>query len=176
MIDGTATTSDHLEVEEEEEDETSKDGTIDPADFLEAGSGDLEEEEEEGAQASVNDNIDEDNIVAEVEEEDDDDDDDEEGELVIGEEEEDEEEEENDEDVDARKSSDTFRTSTSKNKLESLLGKEFKHPRRKCSICGYTVSYSNFKRHLRNAHPSQYRSVPYKSTSPACTKVQLDQV
>lgn len=48
------------------------------------------------------------------------------------------------------------RASTSKNKLESLLGKEFKHPRRRCAICGYTVSYSNFKRHLRNAHPSHY--------------------
>ena len=35
------------------------------------------------------------------------------------------------------------------NKLESLMGKEFKHPRRKCQICGYSVSYSNFKRHLR---------------------------
>jgi len=40
--------------------------------------------------------------------------------------------------------------------LESLLGKEFKHPRRKCPICNYTVSYSNFKRHLRNAHPDKY--------------------
>ena len=35
------------------------------------------------------------------------------------------------------------------------MGKEFKHPRRKCSICGYSVSYSNFKRHLRNAHPGE---------------------
>jgi hypothetical protein len=52
------------------------------------------------------------------------------------------------EDEDGKKSN------TSKNKLESLLGKEFKHPRRKCGICGYTVSYSNFKRHLKNAHPS----------------------
>lgn len=51
---------------------------------------------------------------------------------------------------------DDFRANTSKTKLESLLGKEFKHPRRRCAICGYTVSYSNFKRHLRNAHPSQY--------------------
>lgn len=33
-------------------------------------------------------------------------------------------------------------------------GKEFKHPRRKCGICGYMVSYSNYKRHLKNAHPS----------------------
>jgi len=46
------------------------------------------------------------------------------------------------------------RSNTSKNKLESLLGKEFKHPRRKCGICGYMVSYSNYKRHLKNAHPS----------------------
>ena len=38
----------------------------------------------------------------------------------------------------------------------SLAGKAFKHPRRRCNICGYTVSYSNFKRHLRNAHPAQY--------------------
>ena len=45
---------------------------------------------------------------------------------------------------------------TSKTKLDSLVGKEFKHPRRKCSICNYTVSYSNFKRHLRNAHPNEY--------------------
>ena len=111
----------------DQDEDASKDGTIDPADFLEAGSG-VEEDEE-------------DNIVAEVEEE-------EEGELVIG--------EEDDADEEARRS-DTFRTNTSKNKLESLLGKEFKHPRRKCSICGYTVSYSNFKRHLRNAHPLQYR-------------------
>ena len=35
------------------------------------------------------------------------------------------------------------------------MGKEFKHPRRKCQICGYSVSYSNFKRHLRNAHPGE---------------------
>ena len=56
---------------------------------------------------------------------------------------------------DARKS-DEFRAATSKNKLHSLLGKAFKHPRRKCAICGYTVSYSNFKRHLRNAHPQHY--------------------
>ena len=56
---------------------------------------------------------------------------------------------------DARKS-DVFRAATSKNKLHSLLGKAFKHPRRKCAICGYTVSYSNFKRHLRNAHPQHY--------------------
>merc|ERR1739845_29756 len=39
------------------------------------------------------------------------------------------------------------RSNTSRNKLESLLGKEFKHPRRKCGICGYMVSYSNYKRH-----------------------------
>jgi hypothetical protein len=37
-----------------------------------------------------------------------------------------------------------------------ISGKEFKHPRRRCAICGYTVSYSNFKRHLRNAHPNEY--------------------
>jgi len=36
------------------------------------------------------------------------------------------------------------------------LGKEFKHPRRKCPVCNYTVSYSNFKRHLRNAHPDKF--------------------
>ena len=46
-----------------------------------------------------------------------------------------------------------FRANTSMTKLESLMGKEFKHPRRKCGICGYSVSYSNYKRHLRNAHP-----------------------
>jgi hypothetical protein len=57
---------------------------------------------------------------------------------------------------DARKSEE-FRAATSKNKLHSLLGKEFKHPRRRCAICNYTVSYSNFKRHLRNAHPQQYQ-------------------
>ena len=56
---------------------------------------------------------------------------------------------------DARKSEE-FRAATSKNKLHSLLGKAFKHPRRKCAICDYTVSYSNFKRHLRNAHPQHY--------------------
>jgi hypothetical protein len=38
-----------------------------------------------------------------------------------------------------------FRASTSMTKLESLMGREFKHPRRKCNICGYSVSYSNFK-------------------------------
>ena len=48
-----------------------------------------------------------------------------------------------------------FRANTSMTKLESLMGKEFKHPRRKCGICGYSVSYSNFKRHLRNAHPGE---------------------
>ena len=36
----------------------------------------------------------------------------------------------------------------------NITGKEFKHPRRKCGICGYMVSYSNYKRHLKNAHPS----------------------
>ena len=56
---------------------------------------------------------------------------------------------------DSRKT-DTYRSNTSKTKLESLMGKEFKHPRRRCAICGYTVSYSNFKRHLRNAHPNEY--------------------
>jgi len=61
---------------------------------------------------------------------------------------------------DGRKS-DSFRANTSKTKLESLLGKEFKHPRRKCSICGYNVSYSNFKRHLRNAHPQEYIQVSW---------------
>lgn len=50
---------------------------------------------------------------------------------------------------------DSFRANTSLTKLESLMGKEFKHPRRKCQICGYSVSYSNFKRHLRNAHPGE---------------------
>eukprot|EP00095_Tigriopus_kingsejongensis_P001763 snap_masked-scaffold183_size276960-processed-gene-1.19 protein:Tk01763 transcript:snap_masked-scaffold183_size276960-processed-gene-1.19-mRNA-1 annotation:"hypothetical protein T265_04347" len=55
------------------------------------------------------------------------------------------------------KKNDDFRANTSKTKLESLLGKEFKHPRRRCAICGYTVSYSNFKRHLRNAHPTEYQ-------------------
>jgi len=50
---------------------------------------------------------------------------------------------------------DSFRANTSMTKLESLMGKEFKHPRRKCQICGYSVSYSNFKRHLRNAHPGE---------------------
>ena len=55
----------------------------------------------------------------------------------------------------SRKKDETFRANTSMTKLESLMGKEFKHPRRKCSICGYSVSYSNFKRHLRNAHPGE---------------------
>ncbi|XP_040572015.1 uncharacterized protein [Lepeophtheirus salmonis] len=59
---------------------------------------------------------------------------------------------------DGRKS-ESFRANTSKTKLESLLGKEFKHPRRKCALCGYSVSYSNFKRHLRNAHLSEYLEV-----------------
>ena len=40
------------------------------------------------------------------------------------------------------------------------MGKEFKHPRRKCQICGYSVSYSNFKRHLRNAHPQELGEDP----------------
>ena len=56
------------------------------------------------------------------------------------------------------------------------MGKEFKHPRRKCQICGYSVSYSNFKRHLRygltklfftscliflrNAHPGEIDDTP----------------
>ena len=35
---------------------------------------------------------------------------------------------------------DSKRSNTSKNKLESLLGKEFKHPRRKCGICGCKFS------------------------------------
>ncbi len=39
------------------------------------------------------------------------------------------------------------------------MGKAFKHPRRRCTLCGYTVSYSNFKRHLRNAHPGRYREL-----------------
>ena len=51
------------------------------------------------------------------------------------------------------------RSNTSKNKLESLLGKEFKHPRRKCGICGYMVSYSNYKRHLKNAHPEHHSEI-----------------
>lgn len=69
---------------------------------------------------------------------------------------------------DARKS-DEFRAATSKNKLHSLLGKAFKHPRRKCAICGYTVSYSNFKRHLRNAHPQHYSNqVSFIRTSSLC--------
>jgi len=55
---------------------------------------------------------------------------------------------------------DQFRANTSMNKLESLMGKEFKHPRRKCQICGYSVSYSNFKRHLRNAHPGEADDTP----------------
>jgi len=52
-----------------------------------------------------------------------------------------------------RRKDDGFRANTSMTKLESLMGKEFKHPRRQCNICGYSVSYSNYKRHLRNAHP-----------------------
>jgi len=55
----------------------------------------------------------------------------------------------------ANRKDDSFRANTSMTKLESLMGKEFKHPRRKCQICGYSVSYSNFKRHLRNAHPGE---------------------
>ena len=57
--------------------------------------------------------------------------------------------------VSSRRKDDSFRANTSMTKLESLMGKEFKHPRRKCQICGYSVSYSNFKRHLRNAHPGE---------------------
>ena len=49
----------------------------------------------------------------------------------------------------SRRKDDQFRANTSMNKLESLMGKEFKHPRRQCKICGCSVSYSNFKRHLR---------------------------
>ena len=49
----------------------------------------------------------------------------------------------------SRRKDDQFRANTSMNKLESLMGKEFRHPRRQCKICGYSVSYSNFKRHLR---------------------------
>merc|ERR1719334_197837 len=60
----------------------------------------------------------------------------------------------------SRKKDDQFRANTSMNKLESLMGKEFKHPRRKCTICGYSVSYSNFKRHLRNAHPGEVDDTP----------------
>ena len=62
-----------------------------------------------------------------------------------------------DEDGTSPSKNEAFRATTSKNKLESLLGKEFKHPRRRCALCGYTVSYSNFKRHLRNAHPAHYQ-------------------
>merc|ERR1719270_85216 len=60
----------------------------------------------------------------------------------------------------SRKKDETFRANTSMTKLESLMGKEFKHPRRKCQICGYSVSYSNFKRHLRNAHPGELGEDP----------------
>jgi hypothetical protein len=60
----------------------------------------------------------------------------------------------------SRRKDDQFRANTSMNKLESLMGKEFKHPRRKCQICGYSVSYSNFKRHLRNAHPGEVDDSP----------------
>ena len=60
----------------------------------------------------------------------------------------------------SRKKDETFRANTSMTKLESLMGKEFKHPRRKCQICGYSVSYSNFKRHLRNAHPQELGEDP----------------
>ena len=57
----------------------------------------------------------------------------------------------------SRRKDDQFRANTSMNKLESLMGKEFKHPRRQCKICGYSVSYSNFKRHLRWViNPSHY--------------------
>ena len=42
-------------------------------------------------------------------------------------------------------------------KNKQFIAQEFKHPRRKCTICNYTVSYSNFKRHLRNAHPNEYK-------------------
>ena len=38
---------------------------------------------------------------------------------------------------------DSKRSNTSKNKLESLLGKEFKHPRRKCGICGCKFNSHN---------------------------------
>ena len=50
-----------------------------------------------------------------------------------------------DDNDDSPNDDDSKRSNTSKNKLESLLGKEFKHPRRKCGICGYMVSYSNYK-------------------------------
>merc|ERR1719419_925973 len=60
----------------------------------------------------------------------------------------------------SRRKDDSFRANTSMTKLESLMGKEFKHPRRKCQICGYSVSYSNFKRHLRNAHPGELNDDP----------------
>ena len=60
----------------------------------------------------------------------------------------------------SRKKDESFRANTSMTKLESLMGKEFKHPRRKCQICGYSVSYSNFKRHLRNAHPGELNDDP----------------
>ena len=65
----------------------------------------------------------------------------------------------------SRKKDETFRANTSMTKLESLMGKEFKHPRRKCSICGYSVSYSNFKRHLRNAHPGEIGEDPVQEAS-----------
>ena len=60
----------------------------------------------------------------------------------------------------SRKKDESFRANTSMTKLESLMGKEFKHPRRKCQICGYSVSYSNFKRHMRNAHPGELEGDP----------------
>ena len=60
----------------------------------------------------------------------------------------------------SRKKDEQFRANTSMTKLESLMGKEFKHPRRKCQICGYSVSYSNFKRHMRNAHPGELETDP----------------
>ena len=120
VIDGAATTGlasgaggheiiDVSPAEEEEEEEDSKDGNddvIDPTDFLEAGSG-IEEDDNGIAE-------DEDNIVADVEEDD-------VGPLVM----EDDGDEEMEEGGDKKEA---FRATTSKNKLESLLGKEFKHP------------------------------------------------
>ncbi len=136
--------------EEGADEDSSKDDVIDPTDFLE------QEGDEEG-----------DGIVAEVEEGEEDgegndpeEEEEEMGALVIGEDDEegeDEDMEEEEEEGGGDEGGEPFKSSTSKHKLDSLLGKAFKHPRRKCSICGYEVSYSNFRRHLRNAHPAQYR-------------------
>ena len=43
-------------------------------------------------------------------------------------------------------------------KIMNIKKNEFKRPRKTCNICGFSVSKSNFKRHLDKAHPGGWHS------------------